>query len=288
MVTGSSGIEKRETDTHARAEMKYVTILTSILFVLGCGENGSEDEPIFLEPNSDNVGDENGDHGGNESGASEPDENQAGEFEVTPPSFENDPATATGSLAGMRFRCTAGGEYAGQLGFLAGGELAAQLPDDPNAYPGSWSVSGAAVTIDLPLLELTDTTHNVEVALDLPVGLYFNVLDCHAIALSMEGQPGADRYRCPAIKYIPEVSYEDNELYFDDFGTVRRRRWRELVAANDTLYSDGYGVYRRQGDVIYMVFAPFWEQERELHAVLESDGLYIQELEPERGPCTPS
>jgi hypothetical protein len=198
--------------------------------------------------------------------------------------FDNDPQTALGALSGMWYACYAGQDYY-DLFFEAGDRLRIRDNDGAEAL-GSYSTSGSSLTVSVPDLAFTESSTDGWVELDALVQFSTPSLVCNAVALDHTQPADPLIVKCPSIKYVPEVGWEDNEFQFGLGGDVFRRRWTELSGANDTLYARIYGVYVRLGDQVYMVF-PGVDDDTEtyLTGTVTDEGLFIHELEPEKGAC---
>ena len=198
--------------------------------------------------------------------------------------FDNDTGAALGELAGMWYGCDSAGTYY-DVFFDAGDQIVVR-DEEGNEAPGTYSTTATSLTLSVPALGYSETTGEGWVELDHLVEFTLPSMKCHAVSLDHTAPTGATVVSCPSIKYIPEVGWEDNEFHFGEGGDVYRRRWKELSGANDTLYGRIYGVYVTIGDSVYMVFAGEHDAEVFLTGTLTDEGLYIAELEPEKGACS--
>ncbi len=197
--------------------------------------------------------------------------------------FEDDPEAALGALSGMGYVCYDAEETSFNL-FFAGSDITARFADGTSSQ-GTYDTAGGTLTLTVPELGFTESATDAAVALDALVYFETPSLRCGAYYLDHTVPEGTDVIDCPTIKYVPETSWETNRFYFGDGGYVRRRRTTELPAVPDTLYSERLGVYRVVGNQMFIVLAFEDEGEQWLTGTITEEGLYIDQLEPERGAC---
>ena len=235
--------------------------------------DGGEDEDDGVDDGS--VGDDGGDGGDPGDGGNGDDV----------PQFDNDPNEVTKALSGMRFVCTLQDGVYYNIHFASGGVLYAKDQDDYE-LAGMYAAENGTITMSFPEADFVESSVSMEIEADTLATFTTPSLFCHAIALQDVASYQSESVSCPSVKYIPETSWEDNQFHFGNDGGVKRRRWRELVAANDTLYSEMFGIYVTVGDYVVMMFGDGPDDERLLIGQVTGDGLYIEQLEPERGACT--
>lgn len=233
---------------------------------------GGEDE-------DDGAGDDGGDDGSADDGG--PDGGDGG---GDVPQFDNDPNEVTKALAGMRFVCTAQDGVYYNVRFRPDGVLYAKDQEDYE-FGGMYAAENGTITMSFPEAGFVESSVAMEIEADTLATFTTPSLFCHAIALQDVASDQTESVQCPSVKYIPETSWEDNQFHFANDGGVKRRRWRELVAANDTLYAEMFGIYVTVGDYVVMMFGDGPDGERLLIGQVTGDGLYIEQLEPERGAC---
>lgn len=181
------------------------------------------------------------------------------------------------------FYCT-DGDSAYNLYLLPDGTLQARAEEPTLVWSGTYSLNGTEVTVNVADVSFRETSLFSEVALGFLVAFRTPSLFCHAIGHA-RGEPLVGQFRCPAIRHIPDVSYQDNAFELYPNRMVKRRRWNELVAASDTLYREIYGIYYVEGNRLYMAFGDNDEDRFLSGTVLDGNGFTLDELEPERGPC---
>jgi len=220
-------------------------------------------------------------------GCPEDEERLGARSEDTSSSFENDTASSFASLEGMVFSCDYGDEDAALLSFVTGGALVVEIQDQ--VLQGTFSVDGNSLAVTVLDLGYEETSTAEGIELDRVVAFQLPSMYCHAVATSQPAQIETEVLRCPSIRYIPTVAYEDNEFHLSNSGTVRWRHWDELLGANDTLYSNHYGIYVTIGDRIFMVFGDETNAEDQfLSGTISDSGILIDQLEPEKGACVTS
>lgn len=197
--------------------------------------------------------------------------------------FEDDPQAALGALSGMGYVCYDAEDTALNLFFTTDGVTV--LFDDDTTSEGTYDTTGGSLTLSFPALGFSESAIDAAVALDALVYFETPSLQCGAYSLDHTAPEGTDVVDCPTIKYIPETSWENNQFHFGDGGSVRRRRWTELPAVPDTLYSVRLGVYRVVESRMFIVLPFEDEGEQWLTGTLTDEGLYIDQLEPEQGAC---
>lgn len=201
------------------------------------------------------------------------------------PAFENNPGSALDTMMGMGYACNGADGLFYNLYF--DGKALHARDEDGALLDGSYTSTGQTLTLNFPDIGIEESATRLEIELDKVVRFVTPNLDCNAIYTEYNVGSASESARCPSIKYIPGVSWEDNEFVFGEGGDVKRRRWTELSGV-DTLYSERFGIYLRVDDKIFMYFAGQHAREdgeQFYSGTLTDDGLYIDQLEPERGPC---
>ena len=197
--------------------------------------------------------------------------------------FDNDLPTALGKLDGMWFACHVDDKEYGLL-FYEDTVLVSDYETGEEST-GSYSVTNDSFNFSLPALDFSESTTEHRVEMDVLVRFWTPSLDCYAVALDHRQPVDETVLICPTVKYIPNTSWEKNNFHFGLGGDVKRRRWTEIVDT-DTLYAERFGVYRRFGNKLMMVFAGAEEGQQIFTAeTVESSSLLIDQLEPEKGPC---
>jgi hypothetical protein len=220
---------------------------------------------------------------GSEAGENNANENNDSNENNDVPVFQNNPSDALSDLNGMWFACDLGSEEYGLL-FYADTVLASDYATGEETM-GTYTATSNNLSISLPDWDFAEAATDDWVEMDVLVRFWTPNLDCYAVALD-HTQPAEETVvQCPSVKYIEGVSWEDNHFHFGPGGDVKRRRWTELVGT-DTLYAERFGVYLQIGDWLGMVFAGAEEGEQIFTGVVnEAGGIYIDQLEPEKGPC---
>lgn len=231
-----------------------------------------------------------GDEDAEADGADDPDPTAGDDDAPTDPGtdaepFDNDPAAAIGALQGMAYGCFDAEGVFWNLYF--DGSTFRARHDDGTSYDGTYTSTDTAVSLSIPALGYAETSVDGEIELDHVARIVTPSLDCYAIYTNYDVGGATEAARCPSIKYVPGVSWEDNEFVFGEGGDVQRRRWTELSGV-DTLYSDRFGIYVTLGDRVFMYFAgkeAREEGEQFFSGTLTQEGLYVDQLEPDKGPC---
>ena len=199
--------------------------------------------------------------------------------------FDNDAGAALGALDGMGYGCFDAEGTFWNLYFDA--TTMRVRHDDGTIFEGTYTTTDTAVSLSVPALGYAETSIDGEIELDHVARIVTPSLDCYAIYTDYDAGGGTEAARCPSIKYVPGVSWEDNEFVFGLGGDVQRRRWTELSGV-DTLYGERFGIYVTIGDRVFMYFAgekAREEGEQFFSGTLTDEGLYIDQLEPDKGPC---
>lgn len=254
------------------------------LFVLAACDPSSDDagkETASFPGDSMGPGDSSDSDGSRE--PTEEGSDPAGTDEPDEPTFDNDAIEALKNLEGKWFVCDVdGSDY--DLFFLAEQRLLLRDPSDQEVL-GTYTVSNSSLTLSLPDIGFSETTSDGWVEFDHLVQFSGPGFQCNVVSLDHTASTDVTIVKCPSIKYIPEVGWEDNEFHFGEGNDVYRRRWKELSGVNDTLYGRIYGIYVIVGSRMFMVFPGNHDAEVYLSGTINDDGLYIDELEPEKGPC---
>ena len=151
-------------------------------------------------------------------------------------------------------------------------------------YPGTYRISGSTINLQIPQLGFNQTSHQMEKDKGLILTFATPSISCHAVAHSIG--PGYNaKLRCPKIKYIPSMSWEENAFEFYPNHMVKRRTWTDLVQAADTLYGEYYGIYLVENSIVYMFFGDRKEERSLTGRITPQNGLLIDQLEPQKGPC---
>lgn len=198
-----------------------------------------------------------------------------------PPS--GDPAQILGALDGMAYFCHDPEGTGVALVFQAN---AVEIIGDGGSSTGTYSVDGDSITLAFADLGFTETSLQHSFALGYLAAFDLPSLKCYAVATSVDpGGPNPSVFRCPKIKYVPEVGWEENEFTLGPNGDVFRRQWTTLLQVPDELYWERSGFYVQDGDQVWMHFAQQDEALQDLSATITADGLSIDQLEPETGAC---
>lgn len=169
------------------------------------------------------------------------------------------------------------------------GSATASVRKTNQQFQGQYKINDGKISFSFPQAGYSTESGPIEVALGLIINFDLPNLKCHAVQHTL-GQREDGYVKCPTIRWIPSVSYQKNSFEFHGTGMVRWRQWDELTGANDTLYSEAYGIYLRDGDRLYMAFgAPGKGHDKYLTAkVLQGNQVLIDQLEPEKGACKPN
>lgn len=180
------------------------------------------------------------------------------------------------------FYCT-DGDSGYDLYLSQNGQLLASNKNGKQKYRGTYINAGDEVTLTIPGV-LHESSMQVERGKGLYLAMRFPSLFCHAVGHAIG--PAYDAYAdCPDIKYIPSISYEKNAFQFYKNHMVKRRRWRELLANADTLYSETYGVYLVEGERVTMYFGDAKSEQLLSGTIIGGTRLSIEQLEPQKGAC---
>lgn len=194
------------------------------------------------------------------------------------------PAPAAGGMNAM-FLCEAGGRFV--VNTNTTGNLNVRDPKTGETAEGTYAYDGKSFRLQVPSYNVNLTSTQLDIQKGLLITFVLPNGYCYLIA--HEVGPAVEGYaKCPTIKYLPGVGWEENafELYQDH--SVKWRQWDELVGVGDTLYSETFGVYLIEGNRFYMAFGGA-EEDRYLSGTLNADGSFlVDQLEPQKGPCKPS
>ncbi len=163
------------------------------------------------------------------------------------------------------------------------GRLQAENKSNGMKYRGSYTSAGNRVELSVPGV-FKEASTQVETGKGLYLTMRFPSLFCHVVGHDVG--PAYEAYaRCPDIRYIPSVSYEKNHFQFHKNHVVKRRRWRELMANHDSLYSEIYGTYLVEGDRVTMYFGDAKGDQLLTGRIINGVGIQIDQLEPAKGAC---
>lgn len=155
-------------------------------------------------------------------------------------------------------------------------------------YAGTYTINNGKIKFTVQEANYEAESGPVEVALGLIVAFQLPGLKCFAVGHTL-GKLVEGYLRCPSIKYIPNVGFQKNAFEFHGTGMVKWRQWDELTGANDTLYSEAYGIYYIDGGRIYMAFGdPGEGHDKYLTGSTDGQTMLVDQLEPERGACKPN
>ena len=178
-----------------------------------------------------------------------------------------------------------GTRYALQL--TPDGRLAAGDGQSPPQEQGTYSFFNQQIRLTLPTLSFDQVS--TQLVQEKGLILAFETPSLFCGLMGHDRGPAIEGYaQCPTIKYVPSVGWQKNAFEFYSNHSVKWRQWDEYVAFSDTTYSESYGIYLIEGNVLSMVF-PFREKEDVLTGTINQDYTFlINELEPQSGPCTPN
>lgn len=270
------------------ASLARPRLLLSLVAALGlCATAGCDLEMPDDAADTDGEPGQDGDGSAGSEGGTEPGDPTGNPGDPTPPTdddpFDDDPAAALGALAGMGFACWDAEDTRYNLLFDA--DRVTVRFDDGTLSVGSYEATADGLTLSFPELGFVEGATEAAVALDALVYFETPSLQCGAFAFDYAAPDEREIVTCPTVKYIPETSWEENEFQFGNGGYLLRRRWTELPAVPDTLYAERTGVYKIVGDRMFMVL-PFEDADEQwLTGTITNEGLFIDQLEPERGAC---
>ena len=160
-------------------------------------------------------------------------------------------------------------------------------PESGEQATGTYRYDGRSMTLQVPSYNVNQTSTQLDVQMNLLITFVLPNGYCYLVG--HETGPAVAGYaNCPTINYIPGVGYQKNAFEFYQDRSVKWRQWDELTAAVDTLYSEDYGVYLIDGQRFYMAFGGK-EEDRYLSGTLNADGSFlVDQLEPEKGACSPN
>ena len=155
------------------------------------------------------------------------------------------------------------------------------------SYKGSYNLNNGMLEIGIPEINFSDKSIGLSpAAFDILLTFETTLLKCHATG-HKKGKMVEGSFKCPTIKYIPSVGYEDNKFEFSNRGSVVRRRVKEISGV-DTLYRTTYGVYFIQNNQFIMFFGDWIDppEEKTLTGkIIPDQGFTIDQLEPSKGMC---
>jgi hypothetical protein len=151
---------------------------------------------------------------------------------------------------------------------------------------GTYAIENNSIKIKVPNYNFNESTTSHEVAKGMLITFKTKSLDCHAVSYKVP-KTVDEYFKCPSIKYLPGISWEDNFFTFDNFGTVKWKQNFEMVAANDTRYKTTFGVYLIEGNSFVMFFGSSNQDNgpRVLTGRIIGNDISIDQLEPQKGTC---
>lgn len=201
--------------------------------------------------------------------------------------FDNTPATVLSGLEKNWYVCSDGTDGF-DLVFRAGGALNVQVDDV--LYDGTYAVVGETLQLSVPALSFSETTTDGDIAFGMLSWFRTPSIGCNIVGLDYEADTGEDGYNCPNVFFQEGVGFEHNHFYFTEGGSVRWVHFLELtVGSGDTQREIRLGAYVRQNGRLYMVFgaSQTFPDEEYFTGTIDGDGFYADQLQPEKGPCTP-
>ena len=184
----------------------------------------------------------------------------------------------------QRFFCT-DGTYGYRLFLYKNMTLEAHSEDSTQKAEGAYQINKNKISLQIPLLNFEETSITEEWGKSLLLTFTTPRLFCHATA--HDQGPGVRAYaKCPTIRIIPSLSYEENAFEFYPNHMVKWRSWKEILKVPDTLYSEHFGIYLIEGKKFSLFFGDK-KDERFLTGTILNNGqqLTIDQLEPQKGPC---
>lgn len=186
------------------------------------------------------------------------------------------------------YRCEDGGGGAYIMHLGAQGALEAATVGSDTSSTGTYTYKMGGVKLSIPSVGFSEGSTASQVHANIITAFQTPSLRCNVIGLDY-GEHVEGYVRCPKIGYIPGIGYDENAFEFFRGGSVKWRIWNELTGANDTLYSEHFGVYVISGSQFLMTFGLKDEDPSQLTGTIQGNGgILINELEPDKGPCNPS
>ncbi len=156
---------------------------------------------------------------------------------------------------------------------------------------GSFSEDGESLTLSVPSLGFEETSLDGTIGFGQLVDFVTPSLQCHLVALDVNADSSQTGYRCPEIDHDVSIGYYAwNRFYVSDqtHGSVYREELQEFTQVPDTTISRRDGVYAMVDGVAYMAFGAQAGDEAVFFTAREvPEGIVIDQLSPDAGPCTP-
>ena len=184
----------------------------------------------------------------------------------------------------QRFFCT-DGNYGYRLFLYKNMTLEAFSEDSTQKATGKYLIKDQKISLDIPLLKFKETSNTEEWGKDLLLTFSTPQLFCHSTA--HKKGPAVNAYaKCPTIRVIPSLSYEENAFEFFPNHMVKWRSWKEILKVPDTLYSEHFGIYLIEGKKFFLFFGDKKDDRLLTGTILNSgEQITIDQLEPQKGPC---
>ena len=200
--------------------------------------------------------------------------------------YQNDPDEVLANLNQV-FRCLTTDDAYVNLSLFAG---AAELYDFDDAGNRIHYAAGTYTTSGGLIINFDgyapEPASDLEIELDRLITFTLPSFPSCWVIASNDGFAEERFYACPSIHYIPNVGWDDNYFTLSTYGQAVWRNEQNVSATADTLYTTTYGIYRVEPGFIALAF-PTSDEERFLTGTLSDDGtqIWIDQLEPEQGPC---
>jgi len=184
----------------------------------------------------------------------------------------------------QRFYCT-DGSSGYRLFLFKNKSLEAQNEDSSQKVKGTYQLENKKISLHIPFLHLKETSLQEEWGKGLLLTFQMSQFFCHSTAHD-QGPSFSAYAKCPTIRYIPALSYENNSFEFHPNHMVKWRSWKEVLKIPDTFYSEYFGIYLIKGKKFFLFFGDK-ENDRYLTGTLLNQGqnILIDQLEPKKGPC---
>lgn len=207
------------------------------------------------------------------------------------PQFPQTPGPGTPQPAGGQtmnhiFVCQSADQSRITLRTDTSGNVHLKDPQSGESATGTYTYTGAELTLAVPAYSFRETTVQLQAAKGLLLAFETSTVYCWLLGHEM-GEAVQGYVKCPTIGYIAGIGWQDNAFQFFQDHSVKWRSWDEYVAISDTTYTESYGTYLIEGNQISMAFGGR-KDKNFLNGVIGTDGsLSINELEPDKGPCRP-
>ncbi|MEM7058215.1 MAG: hypothetical protein AAF557_11540 [Pseudomonadota bacterium] len=157
-------------------------------------------------------------------------------------------------------------------------------PQTGESATGNYKYDGSQFSLSVPSYQFSETTNRTEATNGMLLAFETTSIYCWLLGHDV-GEAVQGYVKCPKIGYVPNFGWQENAFEFYQDHSVKWRQWDENSMIADTTYSESFGTYLIEGNVISMAFGGR-DTNRFLSGVIGQDySVTINELEPDKGAC---